>query len=168
MAISQSIASFQSTLSNITSLFGRLQPLIIKRVWYSWLAVGTTSFKEGELKDDTDEGSLLSLGSSSPTPSRPSSDETTLQLVLPKRVSKVSQPNGTLKTAQCQTRAVLYTRKQVVAGRMHDCLLDVELAKKHYVESQRAYFQANDELEEVERLIRNLGEEEAIIQPSLE
>jgi hypothetical protein len=46
--------------------------------------------------------------------------------------------------------------------------MEVEAAKKHYVQSQRAFFQANDEQEEVERLIRNLEEEEAITESSQE
>jgi hypothetical protein len=59
-------------------------------------------------------------------------------------------------------------RRQLAADRMHDCLLEVEAAKKHYVESQRAFFQASDEQEEVERLIRNLDEEDTIVQSSQE
>jgi hypothetical protein len=70
--------------------------------------------------------------------------------------------------AHRHTKAELHLRKQHVESRMHDCLMEVEAAKKHYVQSQRAFFQANDEQEEVERLIRNLEEEEVITESSQE
>ena len=44
---------------------------------------------------------------------------------------------------------------------MHACFLEVEAAKKHYVESQREFFRANDEHDEVEKLIEKLEEEDA-------
>ena len=70
--------------------------------------------------------------------------------------------------ARYNSRAELYARRQLVADRIHACLLEVEAAKKHYVESHRAFFRANDEHEEVENLIRKLEEEDATIESSQE
>lgn len=64
------------------------------------------------------------------------------------------------------SRAELYTRKELVAHRVHECLQEVEAVKKRYIESQRAFFRANDEQEEIERLIMNIEEREAGVQSS--
>jgi hypothetical protein len=73
----------------------------------------------------------------------------------------VPKAEGYLEITHRLTMAELYVRKQLVADRVHACLREVEAAKKHYVESQRAFFQASDEHEEVEKLIKNLEEDKA-------
>lgn len=96
------------------------------------------------------------------------SDETISQPTPALKQLTVSQEEDRLQTAPRQSRAELYLRRQHVESRMQDCLVEVEAAKKYYVESQRAFFQATDEHEEVERLIKKFEEEEAINESSRE